>query len=48
MRRPIYKYPDFVAGVELDKTDSKSFWLKLIIDASKTESIIVILKNLSQ
>ena len=48
MRKPIYKYPDFVAGVELDKTDSKRFWLKLIIDESKTESIVVILKNPSR
>jgi hypothetical protein len=45
MRKPVYKYPDFVIDVELDKTDSKRFWLKLIIDESKTESIIVILKT---
>jgi hypothetical protein len=48
MRKPVYKYPDFVIDVELDKTDSKRFWLKLIIDDSKTESIIVILKNPSR
>jgi hypothetical protein len=45
MRKPVYKYPDFVIDVELDKTDSKRFWLRLIIDESKTESIIVILKT---
>jgi hypothetical protein len=48
MRKPVYKYPDFVIDVELDKTDSKRFWLKLIIDESKTESIIFILKNPSR
>jgi hypothetical protein len=25
MRKPVYKYPDFVIDVELDKTDSKRF-----------------------
>lgn len=48
MKKPVYKYPSFVKKVELDKTDNKRFWLKLLIDQSKTESIIVILKNPSR
>jgi hypothetical protein len=40
MRKPVYKYPDFVIDVELDKTDSKRFWLKLIIE-SKTRKYVI-------
>ena len=45
MRKSLFKYPDFIIDVELNKTDSKRFWLKLIIDESKTESNVVIVKN---
>lgn len=48
MRKPVYKYPSFVQDVELEKTDNKRFWLKLLIDESKSESIIIILKNPSR
>jgi len=48
MKKPVYKYPDFVQNIELEKTDEKRFWLKLYIDASKSESIVVILKNPSR
>lgn len=48
MKNPVYRYPDFVNKIELDKTDNKRFLLKLLIDESKTESIIVVLKNPSR
>lgn len=48
MKKPVYIYPDFVKKIELDKTDNKRFWLKLLIDDSKTESIVVVLKNPSR
>lgn len=48
MTKPIYKYPSFVKKVELEKTDIKRFWLELVIDESKDESIVVILKNPSR
>lgn len=48
MKKPVYKYPDFVQNIELEKTDEKRFWLKLRIDESKSESIVVILKNPSR
>ncbi len=48
MKKPVYKYPDFVKKVELEKADDKRFWLKLLINESKSESIIVILKNPSR
>jgi len=48
MKKPIYKYPSFVKNVELEKTDDKRFWLKLTIDETKKDSIVVILKNPSR
>lgn len=48
MTKPIYKYPDFVTNVELNRTDSKRYWLKLEIDKTKTEKILIILKNPSR
>jgi len=48
MKTPVYKYPDFVQNVELEKTDDKRFWLKLTIDETKKNSIVVILKNPSR
>lgn len=48
MKKPVYIYPNFVKKIELNKTDNKRFWLKLLIDESKTESIIVVLKNPSR
>ena len=48
MKKPVYRYPNFVQNVELEKTDDKRFWLKLQIDESKKESIVVILKNPSR
>jgi len=48
MKKPVYNYPNFVKKVELEKTKDKRFWLKLTIDESKRETIIVILKNPSR
>lgn len=48
MKEPVYKYPGFVQNVELEKTVDKRFWLKLTIDETKKESIVVVLKNPSR
>jgi hypothetical protein len=48
MTKPIYKYPDFVSNVELNRTDNKRYWLKLEIDKTKNEKILIILKNPSR
>lgn len=48
MPKPVYKYPAFIKNVYLDKTDSKRYWLKLVFDESKAESIVIILKNPSR
>jgi hypothetical protein len=48
MKKPVYKYPDFITEIKLNKTDTKRYWLKLTIDKSKTETIVVILKNPSR
>ena len=48
MKKPVYNYPDFVTDVTLNKTDTKRYWLKLNIDDTKDETIIVILKNPSR
>ncbi|MFX0557042.1 DUF1643 domain-containing protein [Maribacter sp. CXY002] len=48
MRKPIYKYPDFVQEVTLKRTDGKRYWLTLKIDDTKTDGIAVILKNPSR
>ena len=48
MTKPMYKYPDFITDITLEKTDSKRFWLKLVFDESKKETVAVVLKNPSQ
>ena len=48
MTKPVYRYPDFITKITLEKTESKRFWLKLEFDESKNESIVVILKNPSR
>ena len=48
MRKPIYKYPHFIKEVSLSKTDNKRYWLKLVFDETKKESIVIILKNPSK
>ena len=48
MRKPVYRHPEFVIKTEAERTEDKRYWLKLIIDNSKNESIIVILKNPSR
>ena len=48
MRKPTYKYPDFVSKIELKSEDRKRYWLKLRIDKNKTDGITVILKNPSR
>jgi len=48
MTKPVYKYPSFIKKVELENTDNKRFWLKLLIDETKKDSIVVILKNPSR
>jgi hypothetical protein len=48
MKKPTYKYPDFVSKVELKSEHGKRYWLNLEIDKNNTERIIVILKNPSR
>lgn len=48
MTKPVYKYPDFITNITLEKTDTKRYWLKLVFDESKSDSIVVILKNPSR
>tara|TARA_R110002033_G_scaffold148633_1_gene185724 strand:- start:95 stop:655 length:561 start_codon:yes stop_codon:yes gene_type:complete len=48
MKKPIYKYPDFVTKVDLKCVAGKRYWLNLKIDDTKKERIIVILKNPSR
>jgi len=48
MTNPVYRYPDFITNVSLEKIDSKRYWLKLEFDESKKETIVVILKNPSR
>ena len=48
MTKPVYKYPDFITDITLEKTDTKRYWLKLKFDESKKEAIAVILKNPSR
>lgn len=47
-RKPVYKYPHFVQEVTLKKDDGKRYWLKLVFDETKKESIVIILKNPSR
>lgn len=47
-KKPIYKYPEFITNITLEKTDTKRYWLKLVFDESKKESIGVVLKNHSE
>jgi hypothetical protein len=48
MTKPVYRYPPFVFGIEAEITDTKRYWLKLKIDHTKKDNIIVILKNPSR
>jgi hypothetical protein len=48
MKKPTYKYPDFVSKVELKSGNGKRYWLNLEIDKNKLDRITVILKNPSR
>ncbi len=48
MTKPVYKHPPFVIKTEDNRSETKRYWLKLTIDNSKTDKIIVILKNPSR
>ena len=48
MTKPIYRYPDSITDISLEKTESKRYWLELVFDESKKESIVCILKNPSR
>ena len=48
MTKPVYRYPDFITSISLEKTDSKRYWLELVFDESKKESLVVLLKNPSR
>tara|TARA_R110002072_G_C7733028_1_gene515920 strand:+ start:118 stop:678 length:561 start_codon:yes stop_codon:yes gene_type:complete len=48
MKKPTYKYPNFVSKVELKSENGKRYWLNLKIDENKTDGITVILKNPSR
>lgn len=48
MTKPVYKYPDFITDITLEKTDTKRYWLKLVFDESKKETVVLILKNPSR
>lgn len=48
MKKPTYKYPDFVSKVELKIENGKRYWLNLEIDKNKSDGITVILKNPSR
>jgi hypothetical protein len=48
MTKPVYRYPDFITNISLEKTDTKRYWLKLQFDESKNETVTIILKNPSR
>ena len=48
MTKPVYKYPEFITDITLEKTEGKRYWLKLVFDESKKETISVVLKNPSR
>ncbi len=48
MKKPTYKYPDFVTKVDLKSKNGKRYWLNLEIDKNKSGGITVILKNPSR
>lgn len=48
MTKPVYKYPDFITDITLEKTDTKRYWLKLVFDDAKNETLVVVLKNPSR
>ena len=48
MTKPVYRYPDFITYISLEKTDTKRYWLKLQFDESKNETVTIILKNPSR
>jgi hypothetical protein len=47
-KSPVYRYPDFIKSKKLKTHENKRYWLKLVIDEQKEESIVVILKNPSK
>lgn len=47
-RKPVYKYPDFITDITLEKTHTKRYWLKLVFDDTKNETLGIILKNPSR
>lgn len=48
MTKPTYRHPEFVLNTADHRTETKRYWLKLTIDNSKADNIIVILKNPSR
>ncbi len=48
MRKPVYRYPDFVREVELYQEGKKRYWLTLTISDNPKEELCVILKNPSR
>jgi len=48
MKKPVYKYPEFVNKVTLQNTATKRYWLNLEIDPARQEGIMIILKNPSR
>jgi len=48
MAKPVYKYPDFITDITLEKTDTKRYWLRLVFDDTKNEEMAVVLKNPSR
>lgn len=48
MTKPVYRYPTFVVGIEAEITQTKRYWLKLEFDNTKTDNVVVILKNPSR
>lgn len=48
MKKPAYRYPEFVITVFIKKTTEKRYWLHLKIDPEKKDTIVVLLKNPSR
>jgi hypothetical protein len=48
MKKPVYRYPEFVITVFIKKTTEKRYWLHLKIDSEKKDTIVVLLKNPSR
>jgi hypothetical protein len=45
LAKQIYRHPNFVTNTDDFRIENKRYWLVLTIDDSKTDNIIVILKN---